>query len=239
MTEFLTAEYTFLDGRLARHYGVDGVDGDGFVRVSMKGRGRSGVLTHGSILTLTSNPTSTSPVKRGLWVMDNILGTPPPPAPPGVPPLDEKELKGTLRERMEQHRNNPSCASCHERMDAIGFGFEHFDAIGRYRERDGEEPVEAQGSLSDAEAFADHLELNRLLASSRRGDFLRCLTEKLLTYALGRGLEYYDRPAVEQIVRRLEENDLRMSELVRGVVDSVPFQLRRGEGDPFGAAAAP
>ncbi len=239
VTEFLTAEYTFLNGRLARHYGVDGVDGDGFVRVSMKGRGRSGVLTHGSILTLTSNPTRTSPVKRGLWVMDNILGTPPPPAPPGVPPLDEKELKGTLRERMEQHRNNPSCASCHERMDAIGFGFEHFDAIGRYRERDGEEPVEAQGSLSDAEAFADHLELNRLLASSRRGDFLRCLTEKLLTYALGRGLEYYDRPAVERIVRRLEENDLRMSELVRGVVDSVPFQLRRGEGDPFGTSSAP
>ena len=130
---------------------------------------------------------------------------------------------------MEQHRANPSCASCHERMDAIGFGFEHFDAIGRYRERDGEEPVEAQGSLSDAEAFADHLELNRLLASSRRGDFLRCLTEKLLTYALGRGLEPFDAPAIRSIVRDAQRSDYRLSSLILGIVKSTPFQMRTSE----------
>ncbi|MFM7103068.1 MAG: DUF1592 domain-containing protein, partial [Verrucomicrobiota bacterium] len=234
VTEFLTADYTFVNGRLARHYGLEAVPGDAFQRVSLAGTPRAGLLTHGSFLTLSSNPTRTSPVKRGKWVLENILGTPPPPPPPGVPPLEEKELKGTLRQRMEQHRENPGCASCHHRMDPIGFGFEHFDGIGRYRQKDGEQAVEPAGELSPGETFADHRELIRLLSERRQEDFLRCLTEKLFTYALGRGLEYYDRPAVAAAMARARQGGLRFSELILGVVESVPFQQRRGEGEPPG-----
>jgi len=232
VSDFLLADYTFLNERLARHYGLPGVSGDEFVRVSLAGTPRQGVLTHGSILTLTSNPTRTSPVKRGKWVLENILSTPPPPPPPGVPELEAGEkLTGTLRQRMEKHSENAGCASCHQRMDPIGFAFEHFDGVGAYRDRDGGDPVEPAGQLPGGEAFQDHRGLNEILASAKRADFLRCLAEKLLTYALGRGLEYYDRPAVARIVQSLEQNELRFSALVRGVVDSVPFQKRRGEGD--------
>ena len=233
VTEFLTADYTFVNERLANHYGLPGVKGDGFVKVSVKGTGRSGVLTHASVLTLTSNPTRTSPVKRGKWVLENILGTPPPPPPPGVPALDEKELKGSLRQRMEQHRGNALCASCHARMDAIGFAFEHFDGIGRYRQDDGGFPVETAGQLPSGEKFLDHEELTRLFAGVRNEDFTRCLSEKLLTFALGRGLEYYDRPAVSAIQRRLAGSGYRFTALVEAVVEAVPFQLQRGEGDPL------
>lgn len=231
--DFLLGEYTFLNGNLSRHYGIPGSDGDEFVRVSLAGTGRQGLLTQGSILTLTSNPTRTSPVKRGKWVLENLLGTPPPPPPPGVPELKEGDrLTGTLRQRLEQHRENALCASCHARMDPIGFAFEHFDGIGAWRERDGTEPVETAGTLNTGEAFLGHRELNEILSTRRRGDFLRCLSEKVLTYALGRGLEYYDRPAVQKIVRDLESGDGRFSTLVFGVVQSAPFQWRRGEGDP-------
>lgn len=236
--EFLLGEYTFVNATLAGHYGIPGPKGDTLVKVSLAGTPRQGLLTQGSILTLTSNPTRTSPVKRGKWVLDNLLATPPPPPPPGVPELEAGEkLTGTLRQRMEKHRENAMCASCHARMDPIGFAFEHFDGIGVWREKDGTEAVEPSGELNTGEKFQDHRELNRILASSRKADFLRCLSEKMLTYALGRGLEYYDRPAVQKIVRDLESGEGRFSTLILGVVNSVPFQLRRGEGDPTQVAA--
>lgn len=231
--DFLLADYTFLNDTLSRHYGVPGAEGEAFVRVSLSGTPRQGLLTHGSILTLTSNPTRTSPVKRGKWVLENLLASPPPPPPPGVPELEGGDrLRGSLRQRMEQHRENPLCASCHQRMDPLGFAFEHFDGIGAWRDTDGPDPVEPSGTLNTGESFADHRELNTLLASARRPDFLRCLTEKMLTYALGRGIEYYDRPAVQRIVRSLESGQGRFSDLILGVVNSAPFQLRRGEGNP-------
>ncbi len=233
VSDFLLADYTFVNGPLAKHYGLPGVEGDEFVKVSLAGSARQGVLTHGSILTLTSNPTRTSPVKRGKWVLENILATPPPPPPPGVSSLESQaKLKGTLRQRMEQHRENAVCASCHEKMDAIGFGFEHFDGVGAYRDKDGPDPVETSGEIRAGEAFKDHRELNALLVQARRADFLRCMTEKMLTYALGRGLEYYDKPAVNGVMERMEKQGLKFSSLVMGVVESVPFQQRRGDGDP-------
>ncbi|HTI68840.1 MAG TPA: DUF1592 domain-containing protein [Candidatus Limnocylindria bacterium] len=232
VTEFLTADYTFINNRLAKHYGMPEVPGDDFVKVSLKGTPRMGLLSQGSFLTLTSNPTRTSPVKRGKWVLDNLLGTPPPPPPPGVPELEKRELKGSLRVRMEQHRENPMCASCHARMDPIGFAFEHFDGIGRFRDTDEGSAIEPAGQLNTGEKFTDHQTIIALLAKNRQPDFLRCMTEKMLTYALGRGLEYYDRPAVEKIIQQTTKDGLQFSSLIRHVVDSVPFELRRGDGDP-------
>ncbi len=238
VSDFLLADYTFVNGVLAKHYGIEGIDGDEFVKVSLRDTQRQGMLTQGSILTLTSNPTRTSPVKRGKWVLENVLGTPPPPPPPGVSSLESQaQLKGTLRQRMEQHRENAVCASCHEKMDAIGFGFEHFDGIGTFREQDGAEAVESFGEIAAGQSFQDHRGLNSLLVEARRADFLRCLTEKMLTYSLGRGLEYYDKPAVQGIVRQLERDGLRFSALVMGVVESVPFQKRRGEEQAVELAA--
>ena len=231
--DFLTADYTFVNERLARHYGMPGIVGPEFRKVSLAGSPRQGVLTQGSILTLTSTPTRTSPVKRGKWVLENILATPPPPPPPNVPPLEAGEkLTGTLRHRMELHRENAMCASCHDRMDPIGFAFEHFDAIGVFRSRDGAEPIEPSGELSTGEKFADYRELNRLFVTTHRADFLRCLAEKMLTYATGRGLEYYDKPTVVAIIRSMESRGNRFSALIEAVVHSTPFQQRRGEGDP-------
>ncbi|HTG45667.1 MAG TPA: DUF1592 domain-containing protein, partial [Verrucomicrobiae bacterium] len=239
--DFLTADYTYVNERLAEHYGITGVKGEGFQRVSLAGTPRRGVLTQGSILTLTSNPTRTSPVKRGLFVLDNILGTPPPPPPPDVPLLPEGrrgELTGTLRQRMEQHRKDTLCASCHARMDPIGFSFENFDGIGSWREEEGGQKIDASGTLVSGESFSGAQELTALLLSSKRPDFLRCLAGKMLTYALGRGTEYYDSCAIDQIVARMEQNEFRFSELVIGVVQSAPFQLRRGEGDTRAVQAA-
>ena len=233
ITEFLTADYTFVNEPLARHYGISGVHGPDFVRVSLKGTGRSGVLTHASILTLTSNPNRTSPVKRGKWIRDNILASPPPPPPPGVPALESKETHGTLRQRMDAHRDNAMCASCHAKMDPLGFAFEHFDAVGRFREKDGDEVVDTRGELVSGERFADHVELSRVLSDSRQADFVRCVSEKMLTYALGRGLEYYDRPALVAMDTQLRKKNLRFSVLIQAVVESVPFQYRRGDGDPL------
>lgn len=233
VTEFVTANYTFVNERLAKHYGLGGVTGEEFRQVSLVGTPRQGVLTQGSILALTSNPTRTSPVKRGKWVLENILSTPPPPPPPNVPPLEAGEkLTGTLRQRMEKHRENAMCSSCHSRMDPIGFAMEHFDGIGAWREKDGTDPVEASGVLPGGEKITDHRDLNQIIATTKSPDFLRCLAEKMLTYALGRGLEYYDRPAVERITTELGKGGNRFSLLIHGVVHSVPFQFRRGEGDP-------
>jgi len=236
ITEFLTADYTFVNERLARHYGLKDLPspmGPQFVRVSLDGSGRRGVLTHGSVLTLTSNPNRTSPVKRGKWILENILASPPPPPPPGVPALESKETHGTLRQRMDAHRDNAMCASCHAKMDPLGFAFEHFEAVGRYREKDGDAPVETRGELVSGERFADHQELSRVLSEARQADFVRCVTEKVLTYALGRGLEYYDRPALAAIEARVQRQGFRFSALIEAVVESVPFQYRRGDGDPI------
>ena len=230
--EFLDADYSFLNERLAQLYGINGVKGNEFRRVSLKGSGRGGLLTQASILTITSNPTRTSPVKRGKWVLETILGTPPPPAPPNVPPLKEGKEAGageTLRHRMEQHRTDPVCASCHAKMDPIGFGFENFDAIGRWRTKDGNLGLDTSGALSDGEAFGNVADLKKILLNRKRDQFAHCLAEKMLTYALGRGLERYDKCAVDEIAKNLGKDHYRFSALITGVVKSVPFEMRRGD----------
>ncbi len=229
--EFLSADYTFVNELLADHYGIKGVTGDEFQHVSLKGSARGGVISHASILTLTSNPTRTSPVKRGKWVLETLLGAPPPPPPPDVPELKEEgeTLTGSLRERMEQHRANPSCSGCHARMDPIGFGLENFDGIGGWREKDGDFAIEPGGELVSGEKFDGATELKHILAKAKRDEYLRCLSGKMLTYALGRGLEFYDKCAVDEIVKNLKKNRHRFSSLVLGVVNSTPFQKRRGE----------
>jgi hypothetical protein len=170
-------------------------------------------------------------VKRGKWVLENLLGSPPPSPPPNIPELDDKsrQLTGSLRQQMEQHRKNPTCASCHARMDAIGFGLENFDAIGAWRERDGDAPIDSSGELASGDRFKGAVELIELLARKRGDDFRRCLAEKMLTYALGRGVEYYDRPAVEKIMAELRAHDDRFSALILAVAQSFPFQHRRAE----------
>jgi hypothetical protein len=227
--DFIRGDYTFVNARLARFYGLKVGTNDDFQKVSLAGTPRRGVLTHASVLTLTSNPTRTSPVKRGKWILENFLGTPPPPPPPNVPQLDDsdRKLTGSLREQMQQHSTNATCASCHARMDPIGFGFENFNAIGAWREKDGEVAIDPSGKLGSGDAFAGAAELSELLAQKRADEFRRCLTEKLLTYALGRGLEYYDRPAVDRIRDTVRNGGDRFSTLVVAVVQSLPFQNRR------------
>ncbi|MCY2963204.1 MAG: DUF1588 domain-containing protein, partial [Planctomycetota bacterium] len=186
---------------------------------------------HGSILTVTSNPTRTSPVKRGKWILENIFNTPPPPPPPGVPELNEAKevvLTGSLRQRMEQHRANPSCAVCHNQMDVLGFGLENYDAVGSWRDKDGEFAIDSSGTLPGGESFQTPAGL-RLIFKSKQSDFRRCLAEKLLTYALGRGLEYYDECAVNVLVHNVEANHDTFSALVLEIVNSDPFQKRRGK----------
>lgn len=238
--DFLDADYTFVNGRLARHYGIPGVQGDAFQRVSLKGTPRGGVLTHASVLTVTSNPTRTSPVKRGKWVLENLLGTPPPPPPPDVPDLNEKKdavLSGSLRQRMEQHREKPMCASCHARMDPIGFGLENFNAIGGWRGKDGKFPVDPSGQLVSGESFNGPTELKSILLKQKKSEFLHCLAGRMLTYALGRGLEFYDKCAVNQITKGLADHDYKFSGLILEVVKSIPFQMRRGEEGKLADAA--
>jgi mono/diheme cytochrome c family protein len=227
--ELLTANYTFLNERLARHYGIPGVYGSHFRRVTYPDDRRTGLLGHGSLLTATSYPDRTSPVSRGKWVLENILGSPPPPPPPNVPALEDS-AKGmaarTIRERMEQHRRNPVCAGCHARMDPIGFALENFDAVGRWRTTDGGNPIDTSGTLADGSKFTGPAELRRLLAGHQR-EFVITVVEKMLTYALGRGVEYRDMPAVRTIERGAAAHDYRWSSIVLGIVRSVPFQMRR------------
>ncbi len=229
--ELLDADFTFVNGRLAKHYSLAGVPENKaeFVKVSLAGSQRGGLLTHASILSVTSNPTRTSPVKRGKWIMENMLGEPPPPAAPDVVPLDKQELKGTLREQMEQHRADPSCASCHQLMDPLGFALENFDAVGRWREKDGKSNIDASGVLPSGENFNGISELKKILTNQQKDKFVRCLTQKMLTYALGRGLRYEDQCAVNDIVKRLQENEYRISELVLGIVQSAPFRQRQSK----------
>jgi hypothetical protein len=227
--DFLDADFTFVNERLARHYGLPGVKGPEFRRVSLAATERRGVLTHASILTVTSNPTRTSPVKRGKWILDNILNTPPPPPPPDVPELEEQkgELKGSLRQRMELHRSNALCASCHQRMDPLGFGFENFDGIGQWRTHEGKFAIDPSGVLPSGQSFKGPKELVAIL-KTKATEFRRCLAEKMLTYALGRGLESYDRCTVDDVCAEVARNDNRFSSLVLGIVKSDAFQKRKG-----------
>lgn len=229
--DFLDASFTFVNGSLAFHYGIPGVTGEDFQRVSLDGEQRSGLLTQGSILTVSSYPTRTSPVLRGKWIMENILGAPPPPPPPNVPVLEESKVGATasLREQMEQHRANPSCAVCHNQIDPLGFVLENYDATGAWRTQDGNFPIDSSGTLPDGTELHGAKELKAMLA--RRPDaFARSLTEKMLTYALGRGLEPYDSSSVDEISSKVAAEGYRFSSLVTEIVQSRPFQMRRGDG---------
>ena len=227
--DLLAADYTFVNERLARHYGIPNVRGSHFRRVALDDEARGGLLGHGSILTVTSYANRTSPVNRGKWVLENILGTPPPPPPPDVPDLETAEGGQALsmREAMEQHRANPVCASCHRLMDPLGLSLENFDAIGRWRDRsETRGAIDGTGELPDGTPFDGPAGLKAALL--RHPDrFVTTVTEKLLTYALGRGIEYYDAPAVRAIVRAAAGDGYRLSSLVKGVVRSAPFQMRR------------
>jgi hypothetical protein len=230
--DFLGGRFTFVNGRLARHYGLEGIRGDDFRRVDFTDDRRVGVLTQASILTFTSNPGRTSPVKRGKWIMENLLGTPPPDPPPNVPELEataKSKPNLSLREQLAEHRSNAVCASCHKTMDQLGFGLEHFDAIGQWRDKDGPHAVDASGELPSGERFAGALELSGVLRSSKT-QFAKCLTEKMLTFALGRALINADRCTVDSVVASLDAKDYRFSALVVEIVNSEPFRKRRGEG---------
>jgi hypothetical protein len=228
LLDLLDANYSFLNERLARFYGVAGVTGPEFRRVDMSGTERGGgILAHASVLTVSSYSTRTSPVLRGKWILENLLDAPPPAPPPGVPPLDESKSgqSATLRQQMEEHRKNPVCASCHSRMDPLGFGLENFNAIGAWRTLDGKFPVDASGALPDGRSFQTPAELKTILKADR-AVVMRGLTERLLIYALGRGLERYDRPTVAEIAGKLPSQDYKFSQLVLGIVNSLPFQNR-------------
>ena len=231
VVDLLTADYTFVNERLARHYGIGGVYGSRFRRVTLADDAlRGGLLGQGSLLTITSHATRTSPVLRGKWIMENLLGTPPPEPPPGVPPLQEAAdlSRLTMRERMERHRASPACAGCHQQMDPLGLALESFDAVGHVRTVRGHAtaPINVSGVMPDGAAFEGAPGLREILVG-RSPQFLQTLTEKLLTYALGRGVEYYDMPAVRGILRDAEAADYRFSSIVLGIVRSTPFQLRR------------
>jgi hypothetical protein len=228
--ELLDANYTFLNQRLAQHYGIPDVYGPQFRKVVLTDPDRGGLLGQGSILTVTSYPNRTSVVQRGKWILETLLGTPPPPPPAVVPELmphgkDGREL--TMREQMEQHRADPVCASCHSRMDPLGFALENYDGVGRWRNKDAGSPIDASGVLPDGTKFVGPAGLKKILTTKDRDEFIHTATEKLLLYALGRGLEYYDQPAVRAIAREAGQDDYRMSALIAAIVKSTPFEMRR------------
>ena len=231
VVELLSAKYTFLNERLARHYGIAGIRGPEFRRVDTAGSPRTGVLGHASVLTVSSYPTRTSPVLRGKWILSNLLNAPPPDPPAGTPRLDEATIsKGaSLRQQLEAHRADTTCAACHSRMDPLGFGLENYDAVGGWREKDGAFAIDSTGSLPDGRGFKGPNELAAILESDRE-EFVRGFTAKLLTFALGRGLERYDGPTVKAIAARSAADDYRFSSLVLEIVKSLPFRERRPEG---------
>ena len=233
--EFLTADYTFVNGKLAGLYGIQNISGDQFQKVSLDTTQRGGLMGQASILTVTSNPTRTSPVKRGKWILENLLAAPPPPAPANVPPLEEpgrKEMNvKSLREQLEIHRSNPSCAACHKIMDPLGFGLENYDAIGAWRTKDRENAIDSSGELPGGKTFKGPAELRKVLVS-QFGDFRRCLAEKLLTYALGRGLEYFDECSVSEIAAAAEKGGDKFSVLVTAIVQSDAFRKRARSAMP-------
>jgi hypothetical protein len=226
--DLLNADYTFVNERLARHYGIPNVYGTRFRRVTVTDDARRGLLGKGSMLLVTSHAGRTSPVVRGKWVLDNLLGTPPPPPPPNVPALED--TSGTVqahsvRERLEQHRANPNCASCHRLIDPLGFALENFDAVGAWRTTEDGEPIDASGELVDGTKIAGVVALRQAIVS-RPELFVRTLTEKLLIYALGRSLSYHDLPVVRAVARESAQRDYRFSSLIAGIVRSVPFRMR-------------
>jgi hypothetical protein len=229
---FLDADFTFVNERLAKHYGLKGVEGGAFRKVSLIDGPRRGVLTQGSILTLTSDPTKTSPVKRGKWILENILGAPPPPPPAKVPDFAEAQKAkpdASLREQLELHRSNAMCASCHKAMDPLGLALENFDAVGRWRDKIGDKPIDVSGTLPTGESFHNVPELVAVLGA-REEEFYRHFVRSLLTYGLGRGLEYYDKCAVDRITAAVRADHGRFSRVVVEIVRSEPFLMRRGDG---------
>jgi hypothetical protein len=230
--DLLRADYTFVNERLAKHYGIPNVYGSRFRRVTFgSGESRGGLLRQGSILTVTSYPTRTSPVLRGKWILANLLGVPPPPPPPNVPTLQEKAATGktlSMRERMAEHRANPACAGCHKLMDPVGFSLENYDAVGRWRTAEDGKPIDSSGGLPDGSKFTGVAGLQQALLA-RPELFAATFTEKLLTYALGRGVDYYDEPAVRAVARQAQGNDYRFSSFILGIVTSTPFQMRRSQ----------
>ena len=231
--DLLTANYTFLNERLAKHYGISNVYGPHFRRVTYPDARRAGILGHGSVLMVTSYANRTSPVLRGKWILENILGAPPPPPPPDVPSFEEAEpgtVPTPVRARLEQHRKNPACAACHARMDPLGFALENFDAVGKWRTKDGDAQVNSSGAFPTGEAFSGPAEFRTALVGHRE-EFVETLVEKLLTYALGRGVEYYDKPAIRAILREARPSEYRWSALIMGIVKSAPFQMRKADGE--------
>ena len=231
--EMIDSDYTFLNERLAKHYEIPNVEGNEMRLVKLPPESpRGGMMTQGSVLIVTSNPTRTSPVKRGLFVLENFIGAPPPPPPADLPPLEEalksvKDHEPSLRETLEIHRAKPLCSSCHNSMDPLGLALDNFNALGMWREQEHGKPIDATGTLITGESFTNIVELKKILLTRHYKDFYRILTEKMLTYALGRGLEYYDVESVDQIVERLEKNDGHFMALLMGVIESAPFEYRR------------
>jgi mono/diheme cytochrome c family protein len=230
LLDLLSADYTFVNQRLAEHYGIPRVYGSQFRRVSLSDANRRGLLGQGSVLTVTSYPNRTSVVQRGKWILENLLGTPPPPPPPDVPELKAAPHGKVLsmREQMQVHRANAICAACHGRMDPIGFALENYDAVGRWRGEDAGAAIDASGTLPDGTVFEGPAGLSRLILTKYRDDFVRTATEKLLTYALGRGVEYYDYPAIRSINRDAARDNYRVSSWILAIVRSTPFQMRKG-----------
>jgi hypothetical protein len=231
--EFIDADWTFVNEKLARHYGLTKITGPEFRKVSLAGTERCGIATQASILTLTSYSTRTSPVLRGKWILDNLLNTPPPPPPPGIPSLEETKVASgaSLRQQLEAHRQKPLCASCHAKLDPLGFGLENFDGIGRWRVVDGATKIESSGTLPGGATFVGPKQLAGVLKTDR-AVFTKALTAKLLTYALGRGLERYDQPTVQKIAANVARDDYRFSALIREIVLSLPFQQSQQPKQP-------
>lgn len=230
VTELLSADFTYLNQRLAEHYGIPNIYGSQMRRVTLTDAHRGGLLGQGSMLTVTSYPNRTSVVQRGKWVLENLLGAPPPPQPPDVPPLEERAKNGamlTMRQQMEQHRSNAACASCHSRMDPIGFALENYDGVGAFRIKDGGGTIDATGKMPDGHVFEGPAGLKELLLTSLRDEFISTFTEKLMTYALGRGIESYDQPALRAIVREAAKHNSSIPAIIDAIVKSPQFQMRR------------
>ncbi|MEC7739748.1 MAG: DUF1588 domain-containing protein, partial [Gemmatimonadota bacterium] len=233
LLELLNADYTFVDESLARHYGIPGVSGSEFRRVRYPDETRRGLLGHGSVLLLTSMSDRTSPVLRGKWVMEVLMGAPPPPPPPNIPAFDQTESSSdgrqlTTRERMELHRANPTCNACHRFMDPIGLALDNFDVTGRWRIRENGMPLDTRGTFYDGSSVNTPSELTNVLLK-RPIPLARNFASNLLAYAVGRRVEYYDQPSVRLIVQEAEANSYRMSSFIRGVVESLPFQMMRSQ----------
>jgi len=230
ISDFLDAKYTFLNETLAKFYGIPNVKGPDFRRVELTNDQRGGVLSQGSVLAVSSYPSRTSPTIRGKYILNNILGTPPPPPPPDVPALDDSKVGSavSLRKQLEAHRSNPVCASCHNRMDVLGFGLENYDAIGKWRTMDGKFPIDVGGTMPNGKSFKTAAEMRTVLMGSLP-QVGRCLTEKIMTYALGRGMQTYDNRTIEAINTRVAADGYKFQTLIYEVVRSLPFQSRRGE----------